>query len=157
MKQECQIVQDLLPIYEEKLASKGSIDYIKEHCRTCEQCNQIMERSIGFENVITQNKNDSPQPEIRDERNLKRAIYKSKLKIGIKLYNVIYLIFLASYIVRNIYLIMNSPFTEVDRTGYKIIYYSPRSAIVGLVFLVFILILSNSILYIVERKIMKRK
>lgn len=166
MKQECQIVQDLLPLYEEKLASEGSISYIKAHCRTCENCKQIMARSMQLEDVVKENVNDSVHEEIKDmtkqnkyngELNLKRAINKAKLKRGIRLYNIVFFIFLASYTVKNIYLIMNSPFMEADRAGYQVIYYSPRSAILRFALLVLIFIISNIFFYIINRKIMQGK
>ncbi len=44
MKNECSIVKDLLPLYEEKMVSAGTADFVEEHLRGCEACRKEYER-----------------------------------------------------------------------------------------------------------------
>jgi hypothetical protein len=71
----------------------------------------------------------------------------------IRLYNIVFLIFLSSYTIIKIYLVMISPIMKPDREGYQVIYYSSRSAILHFAFLIFILIISNILFYIIDCKI----
>lgn len=41
MKNDCKIVQDLLPTYIDKLTSNETIDYIEKHLNSCEKCKII--------------------------------------------------------------------------------------------------------------------
>ena len=42
MKDECQIVQDLLPLVKDDVASEASIVFVQEHCRHCEECKKLL-------------------------------------------------------------------------------------------------------------------
>lgn len=75
----------------------------------------------------------------------------------IRLYNIVFLIFLSSYTIIRIYLVMISPIMKPDREGYQAIYYSPRSAILHFAFLIIILIISNILIYIINCKIKQNK
>lgn len=41
MDKNCNIVQDLIPLCAEKIASDESVEFVKEHCKTCETCKKI--------------------------------------------------------------------------------------------------------------------
>jgi len=41
MDKNCKIVQDLIPLCAEKIASSESIEFVKNHCETCESCKKI--------------------------------------------------------------------------------------------------------------------
>lgn len=41
MKNDCKIVQDLLPNYFEKVTSKETNEYVEEHIKQCQQCSKI--------------------------------------------------------------------------------------------------------------------
>lgn len=75
----------------------------------------------------------------------------------IRLYNIVFLIFLSSNTIIRIYLVMISPIMKPDREGYQAIYYSSRGVILNFAFLIFILILSNILFYIIDCKIKQSK
>ena len=41
MKKDCNIVQDLLPNYIERLTNEETNKFIEEHLKTCEDCKKI--------------------------------------------------------------------------------------------------------------------
>lgn len=45
MNQECAIVQDLLPLYEEDLLQLETQQFIEEHLKSCQECRHIAEQS----------------------------------------------------------------------------------------------------------------
>lgn len=45
MDKNCKIVQDLIPLCVEKIASDESIEFVKDHCNTCENCKKIYDFS----------------------------------------------------------------------------------------------------------------
>ena len=45
-KYECNIVQDLLPNYIEKLTSENTNEYITKHLSECEQCSNIYNKFL---------------------------------------------------------------------------------------------------------------
>lgn len=75
----------------------------------------------------------------------------------IRLYNIVFLIFLSSYTIIRTYLVMISPIMKPDREGYQAIYYSSHSAILHFAFLIFILIISNILFNIIDCKIKQSK
>ncbi len=44
MRNECNIVRDLLPLYAEEMVSKDSAEYVKEHLGSCENCRAELEQ-----------------------------------------------------------------------------------------------------------------
>ena len=48
MKVNCNIIQDLLPLYIEQLVSEKSKIEIEEHLKECSQCTKIYEEMRGF-------------------------------------------------------------------------------------------------------------
>ena len=44
MKQICDIVEDLLYLYEEGECSEGSRELVEDHLKNCEKCNKIREK-----------------------------------------------------------------------------------------------------------------
>ncbi len=75
----------------------------------------------------------------------------------IRLYNIVFLIFISSSTIIRMYLVMISPIMKPDREGYTAIYYSPRSAVLHFALLIFILIISNILFYIIDCKIKQSK
>ncbi len=43
MKDECNIIRDILPLYVEDMASANTIDFVKEHLETCDKCRRELE------------------------------------------------------------------------------------------------------------------
>lgn len=55
MKNDCKIVQDLLPNYIEKVTSKETNEYIEEHMKICEDCTKIYNEMNKDLNIETPN------------------------------------------------------------------------------------------------------
>lgn len=74
MKQICDIVKDLLLLYEEGECSEGSRELVEEHLKDCEKCNKIREkmRLTDKQTVLSDDKDDSAE---------NKAISKSFRKI----------------------------------------------------------------------------
>ncbi|MER2226428.1 MAG: zf-HC2 domain-containing protein [Carnobacterium sp.] len=45
MNKDCAILQDLLPLYEEKLLHPDTEEFIEEHLKICQECRQIAKKS----------------------------------------------------------------------------------------------------------------
>ena len=43
MKVNCEIVQDLLPLYEEGICSRSSMEAVEKHLAKCENCKSLKE------------------------------------------------------------------------------------------------------------------
>ena len=43
MKNECSIVEDLLPLYQERLVSPETAAFVEEHLRRCSECREVLE------------------------------------------------------------------------------------------------------------------
>ena len=43
MKNECNIIRDILPLYAEKLASADTIAFVEEHLERCSECREALE------------------------------------------------------------------------------------------------------------------
>ena len=44
MNKQCEIIQDLLPLYVDGACSEASSEMIKEHLETCDACKEIYEK-----------------------------------------------------------------------------------------------------------------
>ena len=58
MSKQCEIVQDLLPLYVDGACSEASAEMIKEHLETCADCRAIYEqmRSHTNEDILQKEK-----------------------------------------------------------------------------------------------------
>lgn len=63
MKQICDIVEDLLFLYEEGECSEGSREFVEEHLKDCEKCNKIREkmRLTDKQTVLNDDKADNAE------------------------------------------------------------------------------------------------
>ena len=43
MRNECNIIRDLLPLYVENIASEDTAEFVKEHLETCTECSRALE------------------------------------------------------------------------------------------------------------------
>ena len=60
MNKQCEIVQDLLPLYVDGACSEASEEMIKEHLETCADCRAIYEQMCSHTNEdILQSEKDS--------------------------------------------------------------------------------------------------
>lgn len=48
---QCQIIQDLLPMYKDKLTSKNVSEFVEEHLNVCEDCREECEKLNKLEKV----------------------------------------------------------------------------------------------------------
>ena len=48
-KYECEIIQDLLPLYVDDVCSKPSVELIEEHMKTCEACHIVYKKMTETE------------------------------------------------------------------------------------------------------------
>jgi len=51
MRNECNIIQDLLPLYMEGIVSEDTDDFIEEHLNSCTMCKDILENMKSSEGV----------------------------------------------------------------------------------------------------------
>ncbi len=70
MRNECNIIRDILPLYAENMASPDTADFIEEHLKSCEACRKEYERT----------KEPQPAPEIPDTAPLLKLSHKLKVK-----------------------------------------------------------------------------
>lgn len=92
MKIECNIVQDLLPLYVEQLVSEKSKMEIEEHLEGCDQCRKIYKEM----NV--------PKPHIQYSReaaeSFRKYVKKKKIRLGAKIAAVTSLAVFAAVMIR---------------------------------------------------------
>lgn len=70
MKVNCEIIQDLLPLYEEGICSPSSTEAIEEHLAECESCKSLKEgaeRIAGIEKIA-----ELPEKDIKAARGFQR-------------------------------------------------------------------------------------
>lgn len=59
MNKECNIVQDLIPLCAEKIASEDSIKFVEEHCSQCSNCKRTFElTNESFKNKDFEKENE---------------------------------------------------------------------------------------------------
>lgn len=75
MKNDCEIVRDLLPVYMEHLCSDSSKAYIEEHISMCSECKKIMEESMAEAEP-----NESPVMLPNSETVLQKTSWKLHIK-----------------------------------------------------------------------------
>ena len=89
-KKECEIVQDLLPLYAENMVSEGSRQMIEEHLPGCEDCSAAYQKLIAPDPALTLHKSEA--------ESLKKFEKKRKMRLGWK----IALIVIGAVIVQNL-------------------------------------------------------
>lgn len=78
MKNDCSIVKDLIPLYAEDLVSEDTKKFIWEHCKSCENCKELLEALSNSvdEKDTTDNKKEKVWSEIASkERKKKKRKY----------------------------------------------------------------------------------
>ena len=102
MNKECNIVRDLMVLYELENCSEESIQMIKEHIENCEECRKIWELKAGaeIEQIIDEVKKESENEEFKKLR--KRIRRKNILRI------IVITIILAFFMYKG-YRFMNAP------------------------------------------------
>lgn len=77
MNKECNIVQDLIPLYVEKTASKESADFVEKHCATCDECKKVLELS---KNLIIKNEKEQDEKMQKIWANIENQEKKQKIR-----------------------------------------------------------------------------
>lgn len=79
MKNECDIVKDLLPNYAEDLVSKQTKDYMENHINNCKQCKQALEIIIEDKNNNMDDERQEGKFEFKNLKKIKRKMLMLKL------------------------------------------------------------------------------
>ena len=96
MNKECNIVRDLMVLYELENCSEESIQMIKEHIKNCEGCRKIWEAKSGeeIEQIIDEVKKEDGKEEF--EKLKKRIRRRNVLKIIVVAFMLRYVLKLTS-------------------------------------------------------------
>ena len=85
MSKQCEIVQDLLPLYVDGACSEASAEMIKEHLETCADCRAIYEQMLSHtnEDILKQEKNGiiERHEKVEKKKSRRRIILVSVLSV----------------------------------------------------------------------------
>ena len=98
-KKDCKIVQDLLPNYIDKLTANDTNEFIEEHLKECEECNNVFKNM----NKELERENDSIKQEISYAKKYNVKYKKIKYTLLIVIWSLIFII-LAFYM-RKVFII----------------------------------------------------
>ena len=87
MKNDCSVVKDLIPLYEEGLVSEETKEFIDEHCQSCENCKNLLENLA--KSYSEQETNDNKKEKIWGEIASKERKRKKKRYLTLSLTSVI--------------------------------------------------------------------
>ena len=112
MRNECNIIKELLPLYVEKMVCEDTIYFIEEHISTCEKCRNKL-KSMESLNMLDENTKESINNDITNLRNFKKE-WKRKNRILIRNRTILISIcvFIATVILASNCFIKN--FTETE-------------------------------------------
>ena len=79
MKNECDIVKDLLFSYNDGVLSKTSIEFVENHIKTCRDCNNVLEE------IKSELKEKDDKKDIDIFKSIKRKMSKKNILIFISL------------------------------------------------------------------------
>lgn len=74
---ECNIVKDLMPLYEEELLSEDSLEFIRRHAANCPQCRKALQHNDALPNIQSQNP-------VSEKKIIKKALRRDRLKTTVK-------------------------------------------------------------------------
>lgn len=104
MKRPCDIVQDLLPLYLDGILKQETIQFVKEHLKSCEQC-MSLKKELWKGHIWKSDQNIAeaiPVPQ-KDEMELIGRIRSWKRKTSIAGILLIFLISLISWFIGKTY------------------------------------------------------
>lgn len=76
MKNECNIVRDIIPLYLENIASEDSVSFVEEHIKGCEQCKFELEKMRESATIEESYKNDTDT----DENSMPLQVLRKTMK-----------------------------------------------------------------------------
>lgn len=70
IRYECELIQDLLPLYQDNVCSNSSKIVVEEHLMECESCKMMMQqlKSTSYDEILTKEKNDVLGTHAKKER-----------------------------------------------------------------------------------------
>ncbi len=117
MKNECEIIGDLLPNYIENLLTKETNEYVENHISSCSQCKQKLEL-MKEEKIKKENR--SKREEKADFEHLKK--YRKKfllLKVCAMAFAIIVLFMVISFVIK--YIKINNIFDNANTTKQELL------------------------------------
>ena len=77
---KCDVIQDLLPLYCDDVASEGSRAMVDEHIKSCSECQELLEnmKNSSFPDVLTVD-----EPEISAFKTMKRKMKKKNIRVAL--------------------------------------------------------------------------
>ena len=76
MRNECNIIRDILPLYAEDMVSDDTVSFVEEHLQTCAECSVMYER-IKEGGIVMTNENKSTEQEIVNTlKKLRKKVFK---------------------------------------------------------------------------------
>ena len=76
MRNECNIIRDILPLYAEDMVSDDTVSFVEEHLQTCNECSVMYER-IKEGGIVMTNENKSTEQEIVNTlKKLRKKVFK---------------------------------------------------------------------------------
>ena len=76
MRNECNIIRDILPLYAEDMVSDDTVSFVEEHLQTCAECSAMYER-IKEGGIVMTNENKSMEQEIVNTlKKLRKKVFK---------------------------------------------------------------------------------
>lgn len=82
MRNECNVINELLPLYVENMVCEDTIYFIEEHISKCEECRNRLNRMRNL-NILDENKRESINNDITNLKNFKKE-WKRKNRILIR-------------------------------------------------------------------------
>ena len=70
----CNLIEDLLPLYIEGLVSEETKKKIEEHLKKCDKCSEILKSINKDEEIIIEEQKDNSSNEVKCIKNIKRKI-----------------------------------------------------------------------------------
>ena len=76
MRNECNIIRDILPLYAEDMVSDNTVSFVEEHLQTCNECSVMYER-IKEGGIVMKNENKSTEQEVVSIlKKLRKKVFK---------------------------------------------------------------------------------
>ncbi len=76
MRNECNIIRDILPLYAEDMVSDDTVSFVEEHLQTCSECS-IMSERIKESGIVIKNVNKSTEQEVINTlKKLRKKVFK---------------------------------------------------------------------------------
>ena len=95
MRNECNIIKELLPLYVENMVCEDTIYFIEEHISTCEKCRNKLKSMESF-NMLEENTKETVDDDITNLNNFKKEWKrKNRILISKRILLIVICIFIA--------------------------------------------------------------